>query len=480
MRIGLRIFLGYFLIVAVAALLLARVFVAEVKPGVRQAMEDTLVDTANILAELAADDFLAGRIDHGDFAKRVRALGERDVGAAIWGFRKRATTYRVYITDARGIVVFDSDGRDVGQDYSRWNDVYLTLRGRYGARSSPAAQNNPDETIMYVAAPIRDDARRVVGSLTVAKPNSAIAPFIARSQSVVMRWGFVLMGVALLIGVLVSWWLSRQIDLLRRYAHAVTAGARAPPPDAAGEFGELGRALETMRTRLEGKQYVEQYVHTLTHEMKSPLAAIRGSAELLESPPGDGTMADADRARFAGSIRSQAERLAQMIDKLLALAAVEHRQRLEKPEPVALAAIAQEAAEQCAQRLHRTGAKLLLDLEPNLPPVLGDGFLLRQALINLIENAADFSPAQGEIVLRLRRDGESQRVEVSDRGPGVPDYAVGRVFERFYSLPRPAGGSRSSGLGLCFVAEVASLHGGGAALVNRDEGGAVASLVVPG
>jgi len=480
MRIGLRIFLGYFLIVAVAALLLARVFVAEVKPGVRQAMEDTLVDTANILAELAADDFLAGRIDHGDFAKRVRALGERDVGAAIWGFRKRATTYRVYITDARGIVVFDSDGRDVGQDYSRWNDVYLTLRGRYGARSSPATQDNPDETIMYVAAPIRDDARRVVGSLTVAKPNSAIAPFIARSQSVVMRWGFVLMGVALLIGVLVSWWLSRQIDLLRRYAHAVTAGARAPPPDAAGEFGELGRALETMRTRLEGKQYVEQYVHTLTHEMKSPLAAIRGSAELLESPPGDGTMADADRARFAGSIRGQAERLAQMIDKLLALAAVEHRQRLEKPEPVALAAIAQEAAEQCTQRLHRTGAKLLLDLEPNLPAVLGDGFLLRQALINLIENAADFSPAQGEIVLRLRRDGETQRVEVSDRGPGVPDYALGRVFERFYSLPRPAGGSRSSGLGLCFVAEVASLHGGGAALVNRDEGGAVASLVVPG
>ncbi|MGO4782119.1 histidine kinase dimerization/phospho-acceptor domain-containing protein, partial [Lysobacter sp. 2RAB21] len=76
-------------------------------------------------------------------------------------------------------------------------------------------------------------------------------------------------------------------------------------------------------------QYVEQYVHTLTHEMKSPLAAIRGSAELLESPPGEGGMSDADRARFAGSIRGQAERLAQMIDKLLALAAVEHRQSLD-------------------------------------------------------------------------------------------------------------------------------------------------------
>lgn len=480
MRIGLRIFLGYFFIVALAATLLARVFVAEVKPGVRQAMEDTLVDTANILAELAADDFLAGRINQGDFAKRVRALAGRDVGAAIWGFRKRSASYRVYVTDARGIVVFDSGNEDVGQDYSRWNDVYLTLRGRYGARSSPGPDGDPDDTVMHVAAPIRDDDGRIVGVLSVAKPNRAIAPFIARSQAVVTRWGFVLMGVALLIGVGVSWWLSRQIGLLRRYAHAVTAGARAAPPRAAGEFGELGRALETMRSRLEGKQYVEQYVHTLTHEMKSPLAAIRGSAELLESPPGEAGMSDADRARFAGSIRGQAERLALMIDKLLALAAVEHRQSLDKPEPVSLATIAQEAAEQCAQRLRRAGARLLLDLEPNLPAVSGDAFLLRQALINLLDNAADFSPAGGEIVLRLRRDGEVQRIEVADRGPGMPDYALARVFERFYSLPRPAGGSRSSGLGLCFVAEVASLHGGAAELVNRQDGGACASLSVPG
>jgi len=112
--------------------------------------------------------------------------------------------------------------------------------------------------------------------------------------------------------------------------------------------------------------------------------------------------------------------------------------------------------------------------------VQGDAFLLRQALVNLIDNAADFSPAGGEIALRLRRDGDRQRIEVGDRGPGVPDYALGRVFERFYSLPRPAGGSRSSGLGLCFVAEVASLHGGEAALANREGGGAQASLSVPG
>ena len=71
------------------------------------------------------------------------------------------------------------------------------------------------------------------------------------------------------------------------------------------------------------------------------------------------------------------------------------------------------------------------------------------------------------------------RFEVRDRGPGVPDYARERVFERFYSLPRPDGGSRSSGLGLCFVAEVADLHGGRASLDNREGGGAVATLELP-
>jgi len=484
MKIGLRIFLGYFLIVAVAALLLMRVFVAEVKPGVRQSMEDTLVDTANVLAELATADFLAGHINDGQFAQRIRAMQGREVDAEIWGRRKHGTSYRVYVTDARGIVVFDSTGRDVGKDYSRWNDVYLTLRGQYGARSTRADPDDESSSVMHVAAPLHDTQGRIVGVLTVAKPNRTIAPVIARSQAVVMRWGAVLLGVALLIGLVAAWWLSRQLGGLRRYAHAVTAGERASLPKTVGEFSELGQALETMRTRLEGKQYVEQYVHALTHEMKSPLAAIRGSAELLEESMREGAgaqaMPEADRVRFATSIRLQSERLAQMIDKLLALAGVEHRQRLENREPVDVADLVRVAVEQCAPRLARSGLRLETDLPDALPLLHGDVFLLRQALVNLIENAADFSPEGGRITLRVAEEAQALRFDVVDEGPGVPEYALPRVFERFYSLPRPQGGSRSSGLGLCFVAEVAALHRGRAALANRTDGaGAVASLVLP-
>ncbi|MCD9098783.1 two-component system sensor histidine kinase CreC [Luteimonas fraxinea] len=470
MRIGLRILLGYFLIVALAAFLLMRVFTQEIKPGVRQAMEDTLADTANVLAELATDDFLAGRIDDGRFATRVRALRERDIGGNIWGFRKTQAEYRVYVTNADGIVVFDSAGRDLGRDYSRWNDVLLTLRGQYGARSTRTNPADDSTSVMHVAAPIRD-GNRVVGVLTVAKPNSAIAPFIARSERTILRWGFLLLGTALAVGLLAAWWLSRQLGGLRRYADKVTAGERATLPDSAGEFADLGRALETMRERLEGKQYVERYVHALTHELKAPLAAVRGASELLESP-----LPDADRARFATSVREQSERMAQMIDKLLALAAVEHRQRIEQPTDIDVRTLIDAAVAPFADG----GVQVRMDIGDALElRIRGDAFLLRQLLSNLVDNACDFSPADGVVDVTARSDGALLKIVVADRGPGVPEYALPRVFERFFSLPRPGGRSRSSGLGLAFAAEVATLHGGIVRLEHREGGGTRAIVELP-
>jgi two-component system sensor histidine kinase CreC len=242
-----------------------------------------------------------------------------------------------------------------------------------------------------------------------------------------------------------------------------------------GEFGDLSRALETMRDRLEGKQYVERYVYALTHELKSPLAAIRGSAELVES--GADTMPAADRARFLATIRSQGDRMAEMIDKMLALAAVEHRQRIEEPQPVDLRATIDEAVERVAPKL--TQRRIATRVEGESGVVQGDAFLLRQALVNLLDNAADFAPEDSTVTVGIARDGSQWRISVADEGPGVPDYALERAFERFYSLPRPDGGSRSSGLGLCFAAEAAALHGGEARLANRPGGGAVATLLLP-
>jgi two-component system sensor histidine kinase CreC len=473
-KIALRVLLGYFLIVALAALLLGNVFVQQVKPGVRQAMEDTLADTANVLAELASDDLLAGRIADGRFAARVRAMARRDLDARIWGEAKRHASYRIEVTDAHGIVVFDSAGKEVGRDNSRWNDVHRTLRGQYGARSTRDDPEDETSTVMYVAAPIFDAEGKIAGVLTVSKPNRSIQPFIERSQDTILRWGWVLLGSALLVGVLAAWWLSRQLAALRRYADAVALGERASLPDAAGEFADLGRALESMRRQLEGKQYVERYVHALTHELKSPLAAIRGAAELLEGP-----LPEADRARFIASIDAQSRRMAGMVDRLLELAALEHRQRIEAPEPVAPETLAREALDDASPRALAQCVELRLHADVGLPALHGDPFLLRQLLGNLLDNAIDFSSPGGAVELCVARSGDHLRIEVMDRGPGVPAFALERAFERFYSLPRPDGGARSSGLGLNFVAEIAKLHGGDVRLGNRDGGGAIATVLLP-
>jgi len=473
-RLGLRLFLGFFLIVGLAAFFVMRVFVNEVKPGVRQAMESTLVDAANVLAVMAADDMKAGKIATGDFVRNLGLAQQRDLHATVWQFPKRKIDYRITITDARGIVVYDSEGKDLGRDNSRWNDVYRTLRGEYGARSSPEVPGDETRTVMHVAAPIRD-GETLIGVLTLSQPNASIDPFIAASQRSIMRQGAWLIGLSALIGLLITWWLMRGINRLNRYAQAVSAGERVPPPPPRrDEIGDLGRAVEAMRQKLEGKAYVEQYVQSLTHEMKSPLAAIRGAAELLQEP-----LPEADRQRFASHIQTQELRLTETIDKLLALAEVEQHGWLQTRDSIRVVELMQDAGEAVSAKLTAAGLQFSVEIQDPSATVRGDPFLLRQALSNLLDNAIAFSPAGGKVALSSVLEKGSLEIRVSDQGPGIPDYAHERVFERFYSLARPATGLRSSGLGLPFVREVARLHGGKADLRNQESGGAMAVLSLP-
>jgi two-component system sensor histidine kinase CreC len=111
--------------------------------------------------------------------------------------------------------------------------------------------------------------------------------------------------------------------------------------------------------------------------------------------------------------------------------------------------------------------------------VRGERFLLGQAVGNLVQNAVEFSPAGAVVEVEVGTAGGLVRVGVQDCGPGVPDYALAKIFDRFYSLPRPDTGRKSSGLGLSIVREIARLHGGEVTLENRPEGGARAELTLP-
>ena len=112
--------------------------------------------------------------------------------------------------------------------------------------------------------------------------------------------------------------------------------------------------------------------------------------------------------------------------------------------------------------------------DPSTRPVLvqGDVFALRMAINNVLTNAIDFSPQESAIDVSLEDENGFAVVRVADRGPGIPDYALDKIFERFYSLKGQMTGRKSSGLGLCFVREAAELHGGTATARQRDGGGA--------
>jgi two-component system sensor histidine kinase CreC len=466
MRIGLRLLLGYFLIVAVAGYFVLSIFVQEVKPGVRRATEGTLVDTANLLAQVARLDMKRGDAAQGQLAQAIGQLNQRPIGANIAGIRKDRNEYRVYLTDGRGKVIFDSSGQALGQDYSRWNDVYLTLRGQYGARSTRTVADDESSSVMYVAAPVVDQGQ-IIGVLSVGKPNSTMAPVIRRSERRILLAGAVLLGIALAIGLGFVWWINRSINRLVRYADGVAQGEAAPLPHMGSiELTQLAQALESMRRKLEGKAYIEQYVHTLTHELKSPLAAIRGAAELLQEFPPPATA-----KRFLTNIEQQSARIQQLVDKLLVQARLESRPKLELA-PVALVPLLQQVVSGKEALAAQRGITIKQEALPEAT-LAGDAFLLGQALSNLLDNALDFTPAGGTVSIVGERLEHHYQITVSDTGSGIPDYALDKVFERFYSLAR-ADKPKSSGLGLNFVQEVARLHHGSICLQNRQPAGVAA------
>ncbi|MGS3140112.1 beta-lactam sensor histidine kinase BlrB [Aeromonas sanarellii] len=472
MRIGLQLLCGLVLIFALAAWFVLEIFVEEIKPGVRSATEDTLVDMAQMLAPLALDDLQEGKMADGRLASAFARLNQSPINALIDGHLKQQAEYRIYVVDRWGKVVYDSDGVDLGKDYSRWNDVYLTLRGEYGARSTRSDPDDPASSVMHVAAPLRE-GEVILGSLTVAKPNRTLLPMIERSEHQLLQGAALLLFISLLIGALLVWWLNRAIGKLVHYADAVSQGQPASLPRLySPELDRLGRSLETMRRQLDGKAYIEAYVHSLTHELKSPLAAIRGAGEILaEAPPAE------IAKRFIGNINLETARMQQLIERMLQLARLESGQGLDRQsvEPAKLGRRALDARQVVAGRRQ---LRLQADLA-EAQKQKWDPLLVEQALGNLLDNALDFSPAGGQIRLSGAMEQGGYCFRVRDQGPGIPDFALPRIFERFYSLPRPHKG-KSSGLGLSFATEVARQHGGRLTLANQPDGGVLVELWLPG
>jgi two-component system sensor histidine kinase CreC len=475
MKFGARIFLAYLVIFFLCFSYPLDWVVDNLRARYLEGVEDALVDQANILATIAGTRMAADRFAPDRLQSAFNAVYSRRLDARIYDFTKTDVDMQVYITDAAGRLIFHSGNPDlIGTDYSSWRDVALTLQGEYGARTTRSSAGDPMSSVLHVAAPVMVNGE-IAGVLTVAKPTTNINNFISGAKPRIIRVGLISLAAAAVLGLLVSAWFARPIRRLTRYADDIRQGRRVALPRLdKTEIGEMGHAFEKMKDALEGKKYVEQYVQKLTHEIKSPLSAIRGAAELLEED-----MAPDQRRRFLDNIQNEANRIQVFVDRMLALSGIESLKNLEKIESVSLGAILQSVLDSKTAIISQKQITVNRDV-PEDCRVKGDPLLLHQAVSNLIGNALDFSPPRSTIDIHIQAGIRAVSLVIDDNGCGVPDYARDKVFTPFFSLKRPDSGRKSTGVGLNIVKEVAALHKGSVHLENRPSGGTRAVFALPG
>ena len=466
MSIFVRLFLAYGLALTLGGALLLRDVQQQIRPGMKEVLEDTLADNAHALAAALAPALENGAIRDPAWQARLRARLARPQDVHINQHHKTASRQQLIITDARGTVLFHSDPAETGKDYSRWNDILRTLRGQYGARSTQGT--------MYVAAPVHAADGRLLGVVSLGKPGADLAPYQQQMQDDLRQSGLLYLGATLALIALLTLWIRRSIDRVRRYATAHAPIPPAPRFHLASELNRLTVAIGKMRRELEDRAYVTRYIETLTHELKSPLTAISTSAELLQDD-----LPAADRARFAANIAQQSTRLHRLVQRLLQLSRIE-KEPVHK-QPLDLAALWRKQQREQQPRLAQKNLALRLIHNGNAADdsaaiqLRADPFWLEQALTNLLDNAIRETPDGSAITLTVSQSRSEIRLALHNptRAP-LPNYALPRLFERYYTLNR----KENSGLGLTLVAQIAEQHGGTVRAENSD-GGLRITLVLP-
>jgi len=475
-----RIFIGILFAYALGVAFLMYRQLADIDPRYRESAEESLVETAQLLAALIEHASPDGALRVDALEPVFRTLYARRFKADIYGVEKTRVELRATVMDRWGKVVFDSRGAELGADHSRWHDVFLALRGEYGARTTADIEGDPRTSVMFVAVPIHDlspaGGGAIVGAVSVGKPVQSFGQFVEAARKKTLLLGATSVVAVLLLVIILSIWLVRPFGVLADYVRYVREQRSFSLPRLGRRaLGAIGAAYDEMRDALAGRNYVADYVQTLTHEVKGPLSAIRGAAELLQEP-----MPEADRARFIANIARETQRIQELVDRMLELTALESRKSLDRATSVALAALVAEVVASAAPSAQARGLGIAVSGEaPANASVVGDAFLLQRALANLIDNALDFSPPGGRVGVEVVVHVRSVDIVVRDSGPGIPEYAEDKVFEKFYSLARPTTAKKSTGLGLSFVKEIAELHRGRVTLKNGAGGGAVATLSLP-
>ena len=440
----------------------------EIRPRYLEATEETLVDFSEMFAAVISESAVTTDekgnivIDPQMIERAFNALPNRKLDALIYDLEKTQVDTRVYVTDVEGIVIFDSDNsRDVGEDYSQWIDVNRTLSGEYGARATWGDPIYPDGDTLFIARPILSKGD-IIGVISIGKPTRNVDQFIDNLSQNLWFTGIALAIFLAYIGFTLNLWITKPLDEIQQYALAVSRGEKAAPPQTGNnEVGDVVKSLESMRSALDGKTYIEEYVQTLTHELKAPVAGIRGASELLKED-----LPHEARDRFLNNIVSQTERIQGLIERLLDLAELENANALNTVEKISLDEVINNVLESLSSyaKVHQVS----VTTNKHDLSIKGDSFLIEQALSNLVKNAIEHADAGTEVNVWVSKHDSEVDISVSNIGSVIPDYALPKLFDRFFSLPNKDG-QKGTGIGLSFVKEIVELHEGKIAVNSNSE-----------
>jgi signal transduction histidine kinase len=219
-----------------------------------------------------------------------------------------------------------------------------------------------------------------------------------------------------------------------------------------------------------------QFVSSVSHELKTPLTAIRMFAETLQLDRADETT----RKEYLDTIVNESERLTRLLNNVLDFSKIEEGRKAYRRETASLAEVVRTAARAMAYPLEQHGFVLRVEIDDTLPPVSVDADALEQAILNLLTNAMKYSGSGRTIDLRLARDDRQAVISVRDEGIGVPLADRARIFEKFYRIPTPENQRiPGTGLGLTLVDHIVKAHDGSVQVESAPGRGSVFSIHLP-
>ncbi len=478
--IGVKLFLAYFIISgAIAWFVIDKASIRIVK-GIDEAAEEVMIDASNLLAQMVSDNINNDQINTVKIKQLMHAYLARTLKANIYSTTKQKPNLQIYITNEKGWVIYDSTGKSTGKDYSKWRDVSLTLKGEYGARVSsldPNAKNpTSEQNGMFVAAPIYHNGK-ILGVLSMVKSMLDLKPYVVEQKNKIEQYGLYLFLLSLLFGAGVSYFVSRGIKKIIAYTTALSEGKSAVAPNISQiEFSQLSNAIEKLRDDLEGKEYVEEYINTMAHELRTPITGIRATAENLLVP-----MEHKQRHRFVRNILDANKKMDLLVSRLLELSRIERRDLLGKVEKINIKMLIEETVKTSNRMGGMTAKSISLEYDAvqNFS-IYVEKILVEQAIGNIIDNAIDFAPKHSKIIIKLSSSKGYVNIDILDEGPGIPEHAKKQLFRRFFSSARPDTGKQGNGLGLRFVKKIMDLHNGHITLGNRiEKTGVIATLKFP-